>query len=255
MFREVHMVEVREVLRLPQQGRCQREISRLVSLDRKTVRRYLEVAAAVGFDARARDVGDEVVAAVLAQLRPGRPGWHGASWARLDGQHTFLKERLDAGLTLTKIRTLLRRRGCEVPYRTLYRYCEAEFQIGGGRETVRVADGEPGHELQADFGRLGKLDLLAGVRRVVKGLVLTACVSRHQFCWVTYGETVGEMIEGFEEAWEFFGGVFRVVMVDYVACHIIAVLCPAVLCGWSGPGTATLRSETVECRRPRPHND
>ena len=214
MFREVNMVEVREVLRLRQQGRFQREISRLVSLDRKTVRRYLEVAAAAGFDAGGGEISDDVIAAVLARLRPGRPGWHGASWSRLEGQHAFVKEQLEAGLTLTKVRTLLRRRGCEVPYRTLYRYCEAEFQIGGGRETVRVADGEPGHELQADFGRLGKVGLPAGVRRVVKGLILTACVSRHQFCWPTYGETVAEVIEGFEEGWEFFGGVFRVVIVD-----------------------------------------
>jgi hypothetical protein len=28
----------------------------------------------------------------------------------------------------------------------------------------------------------------------------------------------------------FFGGVFAVVMCDYVARHIIGVLCPAVLC-------------------------
>jgi transposase len=46
MFREVSMVEVREVLRLRQQGRHLREIARLTGLDRKTVRRYREVAAA-----------------------------------------------------------------------------------------------------------------------------------------------------------------------------------------------------------------
>lgn len=214
MFREVPMVEVREVLRLRQQGQFLREIGRLLSLDRKTVRRYLEAAGKVGFGPGGGEISDEFVAAVVAQLRPGRPGGHGASWAKLEAQHAFIEQQVKDELTLTKIRTLLRRRGCEVPYRTLYRYCEAEFQIGGGRDTVRVADGEPGHELQVDFGRLGKVGLPSGPRRVVKGLILTACVSRHQFCWPTFGETVGEVIEGFEEAWEFFGGVFRVVITD-----------------------------------------
>lgn len=214
MFREVHMFEVREVLRLTQQGRSLREVSRLVSVDRKTVRRYLEAAASSGFDVGVGEISDKVVAAVVGQLRPGRPGWHGASWARLEGQHEFLKESVEAGLLLTKIRTLLRRRGCDVPYRTLYRYCLAEFQIGGGRETVRVADGKPGHELQVDFGRLGKVGQQSSFRRVVKGLVLTACLSRHQFCWVTYGETLPEVIEGLEEGWDFFGGIFRVLIVD-----------------------------------------
>jgi transposase len=218
MFREVLMMEVREVLRQRQQGRYLREIARSVRLDRKTVRRYLEVAAAAGFDPNGKQVDDEVVGAVTAQLRPGRPAGlgHGESWSELEVAHAFLKERVEAGLTLTKIRTLLRRRGVEVPSRTWYRYCREAFpeQIGGQRETVRVEDGEPGHELQVDFGRLGMIGRRQGTRRVVKGLVLTACVSRHQFCWVTYGESLAEVIEGFEEAWTFVDGVFRVAIVD-----------------------------------------
>lgn len=214
MFREVPMVEVREVLRLRLQDRSLREIVRLLSLDRKTVRRYLEAAGKAGFDPGSGEISDEVVAAVVAQFRSGRRGWHGASWARLEGQHAFIQQQVKDGLTLTKIHTLLRRRGCDVPYRTLYRYSAAEFQIGGVRDTVRVDDGEPGHELQVDFGRLGRVGLPGGPQRLVKGLILTACVSRQQFCWPTYGETVAEVIEGFEEAWEFFDGVFRVAIVD-----------------------------------------
>ena len=91
--------------------------------------------------------------------------------------------------------------------------------------------------MQADFGRLGKVGLVAGKRRLLKGLILTACLSRHQFCWPTYGESLPEVIEGFEEGWEFFGGVFRVLIVDYVTRHIIWVLCPASLCGRRGRET------------------
>ena len=160
MFREVSTVEVKEVLRQRQRGRFLREIARGVGLDRKTVRRYLEVAGAAGFDPTGNEVGDEVVSAVVGQLRPGRPGGvgRGERWFELEGQHAFLKEKVDQGLKLTKIRTLLRRRGIEVSYRTLYRYCATAFpdQIGGQRETVRVADGEPGHELQATSAGLAR---------------------------------------------------------------------------------------------------
>ena len=231
MFREVSMAEVREVLRLRQQGRSLHAIERLLSVDRKTIRRYLEFAVAAGFDPKGAVVSEEAVSAVLGRARPGRPAWHGASWAELERHHVFLKARLDAGLTLTKIHTLLGRQGIVVPYRTLQRYCSAELDWGGHRDTVPVADGEPGHELQADFGRLGKVGRAGGPRRLVKGLALTPCVSRYTFCWPTYGETLPEVIEGFEEAWDFYGGVFRVVIVDYVARNIIDVLCPAALCG------------------------
>ena len=47
----------------------------------------------------------------------------GETWFDLEGQHAFLKEKVDDGLKLTNIRMLLRRRGVEVHYRTLYRYC------------------------------------------------------------------------------------------------------------------------------------
>lgn len=49
MFREVPMVEVRKVLRLPQIGYRLRRISELLGMDRKGVRRCLAVAEMVGY--------------------------------------------------------------------------------------------------------------------------------------------------------------------------------------------------------------
>ena len=67
--------------------------------------------------------------------------------------------------------------------------------------------GEPGAEVQVDFGRLGMLtDADDGRRRVVHGLIFTAVYSRHMFVWPTYRQTLGDVIAGFEAAWGFFGG-------------------------------------------------
>jgi hypothetical protein len=44
--------------------------------------------------------------------------------------------------------------------------------------------------------------------------VLTAVVSRHQFVWLTYRQTVADVVAGCEAAWAFFGGVFRVLVPD-----------------------------------------
>jgi hypothetical protein len=86
---------------------------------------------------------------------------------------------------------------------------------------VRVADGEPGDELQVDFGRLGFLvDPETGRRRVLHGLVFTACFSRHCFVWLTHRQTTGDVIEGFEAAWRFFGGVFRTVIPDNLSAVV-----------------------------------
>lgn len=70
---------------------------------------------------------------------------------------------------------LLGRRGVVVPYRTLHRFAVAELGFGRRKATVRVADGEPGGEVQVDFGRLGLVpDPASGRRRVAHGLIFTA---------------------------------------------------------------------------------
>ena len=116
---------------------------------------------------------------------------------------------------MTKVHTLLGRRGVVVSYRTLHRYATTELEFGQRQTTVRVADGEPGAEVQVDFGRLGLLnDASDGRRRVVHGLIFTAVYSRHMFVWPTYRQTLNDVIAGFEEAWRFFGGVFAVAIVD-----------------------------------------
>ena len=248
MFWELTMVDTRELIRLWLKGYSDRAITRLARADRKTVKRYLEAARAAGIHRGGGEeqLGDEVLGAIAEALRPGRPGGHGPVWNLLVEQRSFVEKLLDDDLTLTKIHNLLTRQGVMVPYRTLHRFCVAEFGFGKDRLTVRVMDGEPGSELQVDFGRMGLLeDLTSGRRRVCWALIFTACYSRHMFVWLSFRQTTEEVIEGFETAWEFFGGVFKVVIPDYVERHIIRVLCPTQLCGQRSRQAATLNRETT----------
>jgi transposase len=216
-YREVSVIEIVEMLRLWLQGLGLREVARLSDTDRKTVRRYVDRARACGLD---RDGGagqltDELIAAVIAGARPSRPTGKSLAWETIAAEHEQIKAWLKDGLTLTKIHTLLGRRGVVVSYRTLHRYATTELDFGRRQATVPVADCEPGAEVQVDFGRLGLLtDTADGRRRVVHGLIFTAVYSRHMFVWPTYRQTLAEVIAGFEAAWVFFGGVFAVVIPD-----------------------------------------
>ncbi len=211
------MVEVKEILRLWLEGRSLREVSRLAAADRKTVRRYVEAAQAAGVD---RDDGpaalsDELLAAVIAAVRPDRPRGTGAAWEVIAEHREQINTWIEQGLTLTKAHILLERRGVVVPYRTLHRYAVTELGFGRRRPTVPVADGDPGVELQVDFGRLGLVpDPVRGTRRVTHGLIFTAVYSRHLFVFPTHRQTLEEVIAGFDAAWAFFGGVFAVIIPD-----------------------------------------
>lgn len=101
------------------------------------------------------------------------------------------------------------------PYRTLHRYAADGLGFGGQGITVPVVDGEPGHELQDNFGRMRTVsDTVTGQRRAVWALIFTAHVSRHTFVWLSWRQELEDVIAGCEAAWEFYGGVFKVIIPD-----------------------------------------
>jgi len=214
MYREVTMFELKEVLRLRGEGLPKKRIAAQLGLDPKTVRRYLEVAATAGVHATAGAVSDEQVRAVLLGLHPtgGRP--RGDGWTRCVEQRAAIERWLGDGLRLTKIRKLLARQGVLIAYPTLHRFAVLELQFGKTASTIPVLDGEPGHELQVDTGWVGWLTLLHGTRRRFRAWIFTAVRSRHRFVYPTFEETTARAIEACEAAWEFFGGVFKVIIPD-----------------------------------------
>ena len=220
-FREVSVIAVREMLRWWLAGDGLRTVGHRAQVDRKTVGRYVEAAVAAGLK-RGDDEGkltDEFLGAVVEAVKTGRPpGKHGEVWALLEQNRAFIEGRLAKDLTMTKVHAQLTRSiGETLPFSTFRRFCQTELGHQRDRSTVRLADGEPGSELQVDFGRMGLLfDLETGRNRVVHALIFTAVYSRHLFVFLTFRQTFEAVIEGFEAAWEAFGGVFRVVIPDNI---------------------------------------
>ncbi|MEA2827753.1 MAG: hypothetical protein QOG43_2192 [Actinomycetota bacterium] len=224
VFREVRVFEVREILRLWMRGESLRAVERLAGVDRKTVRRYVESATGLGL---ARDGGEgqldeSMIGSVVEAVRPHRSDGHGEAWRLVVANHDQIKAWLDAGLTVVKVHDLLTRKGVVVPERTLHRYALEVLGHRRGRgPTVRVADGRPGDECQVDFGRMGSLhDPATDRTRAAYALIFTAGVSRHSFVWVSFTQTTQSVIEGFEAAWAFFGGVFRTVIPDNLSAVV-----------------------------------
>lgn len=224
-FREVAVIEIREVLRGWLDGGGLRTIADRAGVDRKTARRYVQAAQAAGLarEAGLAAVDDTLIGAVVEQVRPAGPGGHGQAWDVLVGHRDRIAGWVGEGLSVVKIHELLTRSGVVVPYRTLHRFAASEccFQTRrSARATVRVNDGQPGHECQIDFAQLGLLHDSSAVGssvhrgRKVHALIVTAVYSRHMFVHLSHGQTLADVIAGCEAAWPFFGGVFRVVIPD-----------------------------------------
>jgi transposase len=236
-YREVSVIEVREVLRGWLAGAGLRTVAAQAGVDRKTARRYVQAAQAAGVlqDGGAGQLSDAVIGAVVAAVRPARPAGHGSAWQLLVGRRVEIAKWVEQDMTVVKIGTLLARQGVVVPYRTLHRFCVQCCDFGRGATTVRVADGEPGVECQVDFGQLGLLpDPGTGRRRQTHALIFTAVYSRHMFVWLSFAQTLDAVIAGCEAAWGFFGGVFRVLVPDNMAAVVAAAdaVNPKLTVGW-----------------------
>ena len=222
MYREVTMVELIEVLRLWHEGLPKKRIAARLGLDPKTVRRYLAAAHATGLRADGLAPSDEQLRDVLLALHPGGGRPRGDGWARCGDQREAIRRWLAEGIRLTKIRKLLARQGVLIAYPTLHRFAVLELQFGRGATTIPVLDGEPGQELQVDTGWVGWLTLpLIGKRRRFRAWIFTAVRSRYRFVYPTFEETTARAIEACEAAWDFFGGIFNVIIPDNTKAIII----------------------------------
>ncbi|MGH7731072.1 MAG: Mu transposase domain-containing protein [Candidatus Eiseniibacteriota bacterium] len=214
-YREVTMLEIREVLRLWYGGAAKKRIAAQLGLDIKTVRRYLRAAQVCGIRPGGEAPSEEQAAAVVAALQPDWGRRRGDAWAVCAGQRAFVASHLEHGVRLSKIRRLLRGRGVPVSYAALRRYAIAELGFGRVATTIPVADGAPGDELQIDTGWMGYLEPdLWGRRRRLRAWIFTPGVSRYRFVYPCFQETIPCAIEACEAAWEFYGGVFRTLIPD-----------------------------------------
>jgi transposase len=217
-FREVSVLEVKEVLRAWLGGAGKRPAAERAGVNVKTAQRYIAAAREAGLvrDGGEPQLTDELIGVVVAAVRPARPEGHGAAWESLVPVTGDITGWVEDDLTLVKIGELLERRGVVVPYRTLARFAAERCGFTGSRPrvTVPVDDPPPGREVQADFGYLGMIADEDGRRRKLHALVFTAVLSRYCYVYLTFSQTTVAVIAGCEAAWEFFGGMFPVFITD-----------------------------------------
>ena len=217
-FREVTMVEIKEVLRLWLEFKAKKAIACQLGLDRNTVRSYVKVGVECGLSQEQgpASLTDERLEAVLVRLKaPPIAPVRSESWKRCDEQRAFIEKHLRDGVLLTKVRRLLQRQGVTVPYPTLHRFAVKELGFGHSAPTIPVSDCAPGAEIQLDTGWMTLLGPdLFGNRRRFRAWIFTSVFSRHRFVFPCFRETTVTAIEACEAAWAYFGGVFHVVVPD-----------------------------------------
>ena len=219
-YREHGMWEILEVLRRVHRGESRSRIERATGRSRKTIGRYIREAKTLGWIPEWDEPDETLAGRVVERLRPGRKDTSSGEVEKtLRANHARISAWLEGepgerGLQLTKVHQLLNRDGLNVSYSSLYRY--AIEHLGFRRKlTVRRAESSPGEVAEVDFGNLGRIfDPQQKRNRIVRALVVTLICSRHQYVHVTYFQKLPDLIDGLEDAWDFFGGCPKRLVID-----------------------------------------
>lgn len=228
-YREIAMWEILEVLRRVHRGEGQRAIQRASGHGRTTIRRWVACATELGWVPGVEAPDEALARRVASRMRPV-PDERAVgeserllaphaeairAWLASDAEH-------DRGLRLSKVHELLRRQGVLVPYSSLHRFVTRHCGFKDERRvTVRMAEVSPGEVAEVDFGRLGLVhDPETGRRRTLHALIVTLVHSRHQYVHVTHRQTFADLIEGLEDAFAFFEGVPKRVVLDNLKAAI-----------------------------------
>jgi transposase len=220
LYRELTMMEVREVLRRVGAGQKQRRVARDTGVARNTVARYVEAAVTLGFS---EGEPSEQLVAEVARLVQSRPSPEPSEQrVELAVHREQVKAWLDDGLKLTKVHMLLERQGISASYATLRRFVMDEFGWGMRAPTIRIDDPAPGDEAQVDFGLMGRMhDPETGRTRNLWALIVTLSHSRYAFVYPTFSQELAEVCAGLDAAWMFFGGVPRRIVPDNMKTVVV----------------------------------
>jgi len=223
------MWEVLQILRRLGRRESKSSIKRATGADRKTIRNYEAVALELGWSAESgTEPTEELAGAVFARVRPG-PEVNQTPTERLlvpfqqQLRQWLADEPGSPSLLLTKVHQLIRRQGVDVGYSSLRRYAARHCGYHDRRRvTVRMAGCEPGEVAEVDFGQMGRIfDPITGRNRVLHALIVTLVYSRHQYVHLTYSQKLPAVIEGLENAWRYFGGVPRRLIVDNMKTAVV----------------------------------
>jgi len=214
-YKEVSRVEIAEIVRQWQAGRGIREITRSTGLARNTIRKYILTAQSCGLARDGPPTESQLI--TLVQLNRAGPRQVMVPTDKvLEPWAEQIEHWLKQGkLKLTRVQELLAKDRCLVSYSSLRRFVARKGWGKSSQATVRMADTKPGEMAEADFGRLGLVwDPQSGRRRLAWGMVTVMGYSRHEFLWPLFGQQLGDVIEGLEAAWTFFGGIPRYLVLD-----------------------------------------
>jgi len=211
-------LDVRELVRRLRAGQTDRAIARDLTIARKTVAKYRQLAQAEGLlSGPLVDLAalDRLLEKSLPAPTLPRQEYKAAPF------EAVIKGLREQGVESRAIFERLRdERGFTGSYSALHRY--VRFLEGDQREAFVRIEVEPGEEAQVDFGFAGRMfDLKTQKLRKAWAFVMTLSHSRHQYATFVFDQSVSTWLRCHREAFEYLGGVPKRIVLDNLKAAIV----------------------------------
>ncbi len=210
-------MDIREIIVRLRAGESDRQISRDMGIDRRTVKVYRQWAEQEEL-LKGELLGVELLQGLLEKtMSQKRPPQNVSS---VEPYREVVEKLVAEKVEAAAIWERLKERNYKGSYSAVYRFVK---QVKGQlpMATVRV-ERAPGEEAQVDFGYGGRmLDPETGQERRTWGFVMTLSWSRHQYVEFVFDQKVETWLMCHRNAFNFFGGVPERVVIDNLKAAIV----------------------------------
>ena len=228
MSNRLSMSKIHSIETLHQSGHSNREIARLLSVDRGTVNAYVRrlqsqnrpdpqtpepESSNKAPDARGQNRPNPQTGSSDPVVKPlDVPPVRTGPRSLCDGYREQIEQKLEAGLSVQRILQDLKEDGFEGSYHSVSR-----FVVALGKKTplpFRRMETAPGEEAQIDFGVAAPVVMADGKkRRPWLFRVLLSC-SRKAYSEVVWHQASDNFIAAIENSFHYFGGVPKTLVID-----------------------------------------
>jgi len=217
------MNEIVEIIYQWHQGNTIKGIKRSLKSDRKTIRKYIDMAQQLGVSREERFPDEQELIKGL-RLLSRSPSLY--ETPAIDSIHPYrdqIKHWLEhKDMTAKQIWRLLKEENeLSVGYSTVKRYLGREFGFGSPKATVRI-ETPPGQQAQVDFGYAGLMyDPVIGRKRKAWAFIMTLSYSRHRFVRFVFTMDSATWIDCHIRALQYFQGVPATIVRDNLKPGVI----------------------------------
>lgn len=210
-------MDIREIIRQLRSEASDRQISKDMQIDRRTVARYREWAQEHGLLAGELPALEELQQLASETLTTTLPPQNVSS---VEPYREMVEKLVRTEVETAAIHERLKERGYCGSYSAVYRFVRT-IKPKAPDVTVRV-ERKPGEEAQVDFGYAGRMiDPQSGKMRKAWAFVMTLSWSRHQYVEFVWDQKVETWLRLHRNAFEFFGGVPGRIVPDNLKAAII----------------------------------